>query len=324
MNENKKQNDYYEIHPEKISIISILIYLTYFIFIFNKKKEGEKNIEDEELSSILRNIITYMIKIWKSTALLLEARHCRTKSNRYLNNIQNSFQANDLGNFQDNMQSSKDLSFIEINKKQEQNEFTQRRRTVKETKFSRRMELFKSEFSFNKKIGNKKSNNDLKNYSSANGDSSLSNFDKNKEIDINYLRANSTKIDENFLDNNRLSGNFKIFMNPNKKGILKNINNSKNKNKFIKYIRYELKDLENNKRNSIKHQSCKSFYNEQLNDKITGEENLFFLSKKESSIFDDDLFLFSEKSLDCSSILFTLFLSISYVILVLGVFKRKF
>ena len=204
MNENKKQNDYYEIHPEKISIISILIYLTYFIFIFNKKKEGEKNIEDEELSSILRNIITYMIKIWKSTALLLEARHCRTKSNRYLNNIQNSFQANDLGNFQDNMQSSKDLSFIEINKKHEQDEFTQRRRTVKETKFSRRMELFKSEFSFNKKMGNKKSNNDLKNYSSANGDSSLSNFDKNKEIDINYLRANSTKIDENFLDNNRL------------------------------------------------------------------------------------------------------------------------
>ena len=299
MNENKKQNDYYEIHPKKISIISILIYLTYFIFIFNKKKEGEINIEDEELSSILRNIITYMIKIWKSTAILLEARHCRTKSNRYLNNIENSFQANDLGNFQDNIQSSKDISFIEINKKHEKNEFTLRRRTVKETKFSRRMELFKSEFSFNKKIGNKKSYNDLKNYSSANGDSSLSNFDKNKEIDINYLRANSTKIDENFFDNNRLSGNFKIFMNPNKKGILKNINNSKNKNKFIKYIIYELKDLENNKRNSIKHQSCKSFYNEQLNDKITGDENLFFLSKKESSAFDDEnlsFFSFDKKS----------------------------
>jgi len=298
--ENKKQNDYYEIHPEKISILSILIYLTYFIFIYNKKKEGEKNVEDEELSSILRTIITYMIKIWKSTAFILEARHCRTKSNRYLNNIHNSFQGNDLCNFQENMQSSKDLSFIEINRQNKQDEFTLRRRTVKEPKFSRRMEIFKSEFSFNKKIANKKSNNDLNNnYSSANGDSSLSNFDKNKEIDINYLRANSTKIDDNFLDKNRLSGNFKVFMNSYKKGILKNINNSKYKNKFIKYIRYELKDLENNKRNPIKHQSCKSLYDEQLNDKITGDENLFFLSKKESSAFDDEnlsFFSFDKKS----------------------------
>ena len=218
----------------------------------------------------------------------------------YLNNIHNSFQGNDLCNFQENMQSSKDLSFIEINRQNKQDEFTLRRRTVKEPKFSRRMEIFKSEFSFNTKIVNQKSNKDLNNnYSSANGDSSLSNFDKNKEIDINYLRANSTKIDDNFLDKNRLSGNFKVFMNSYKKGILKNINNSKYKNKFIKYIRYELKDLENNKRNPIKHQSCKSLYDEQLNDKITGDENLFFLSKKESSAFDDEnlsFFSFDKKS----------------------------
>ena len=282
--ENKKPNDYYEMHPEKISIISILIYMTFFLFIFNKKKVNEKDAEDEELCSILRNFISYFIKIWKSTALLLEARHCRTKSNKYLNINQNNLKVNDLGNFQDNIQSSKDLSFIEINKRNIQDEFTKKRRTVKEPKFSHKMELFKSEFSFNKKIKNKNGGKDKSNnYSSANGDSSCSNVEKNKEINISYLRAKSTKIDDDFLDENRLSGNFKIFMKNYNKDIIKNLSNSKNKNKLIKYIRSELKDLQNTKRNFIKHQSCKIIYDEQMVD-----DNLFFLNKKESSAVDDD------------------------------------
>ena len=298
MVENKKPNDYYEIHPEKISILSILTYLTYFVFIFNKRKTGENDNEDEELSSILRNIMAYVIKIWKSTALLLEARHCRTKSNRYLNNVQNSFQSNDLGNFQNNIQSSKEISFIEINKKTEQNEISLRRRTVKEPKFSLKMEIFWGEFSFYKKI---RSKNGSKELNSGNGDSSYSNIDKNKEINISNLRAKSTKIDdENFLAN-RLSGNFKALVNSYKKGVPKYIYTGKNKSKFIKYIRSELKDIQNNQRDSNKHQSCKFFPDDQLNDKIIGDENIFFLNEKESSAFDDDnnslsFFSFEKKS----------------------------
>ena len=200
-NEVKKPNDYYEIHPEKISIQTTLIYLTYFIFIFNKKVTVESDEEDEELSSILKKIITCLTKLWKNTGFLLEARNCRTKSNKYLNNAKNSFRSNDLGNFQDNNQSSKNLSFIEINKRRE-NEFSQRRKTVRMPTFSHKMEIFKSEFSFNKKIAQINEDQDISiNCSSVNENSSFSNYNKNLEINISFLRANSSKVEENFLDN---------------------------------------------------------------------------------------------------------------------------
>ena len=284
-NEVKKPNDYYEIHPEKISIQTTLIYLTYFIFIFNKKVTVESDEEDEELSSILKKIITCLTKLWKTTGFLLEARNCRTKSNKYLNNAKNSFRSNDLGNFQDNNQSSKNLSFIEINKRRE-NEFSQRRKTVRMPTFSHKMEIFKSEFSFNKKIAQKNEDQDISiNCSSVNENSSFSNYDKNLEIRISFLRANSSKVEENFLDNNkRLSSKIKVFMKNGKKSIIKN-----NKNKFLKKIRNELKDIKNNKHAQINfHQSCNNIYTDQLSDKIIADENLFFSGKKDSSIIDDE------------------------------------
>ena len=158
--------------------------------------------------------------------------------------------------------------------------------------------MFKNEFSFNKKIAQK--NEDISiNCSSVNDDSSISYFDKNLDINIIYLRANSSKIEENFFENNRrLSQNFKNFMNHGKKGLLKNI---KNKNKHLKKMRHELKDIKNNKENIINlHQSSNNLYSDQLNDKFFGDENLFFSSKKGSYLFDDEnnssFFSFEKKS----------------------------
>ena len=113
------------------------------------------------------------------------------------------------------------------------------------------------------------------------------------------MRANSSKIEENFFENNRrLSQNFKNFMNHGKKGLLKNI---KNKNKHLKKMRHELKDIKNNKENIINlHQSSNNLYSDQLNDKFFGDENLFFSSKKGSYLFDDEnnssFFSFEKKS----------------------------
>ena len=304
INESKKQNDFYEIYPEKISIIYTLIYLTYFLIIYNKQKSGDEYNEDDELSSILRNIISYFIKIWKITSLLLEARHCRTKSNRYLNNVENSFQGNDLGIFQNSFQSCKDLSFTEINKRNIQHEFSGRRKTVREPKFSHKMLIFKSEFSFNqkKKISTSIVGQEMSyNYSSANCDSSFSTVDINKEINISNLRAKSSKVDENFIDEERFSDTFNYLKKFDKNDILKNSKNNKNMNQLIKYLSSEIKDLNHDERNFIKHQSCKIFHDDKLNDKKIDDENLFFLSKKHSSIVDDDNNSFSFLSCDKKS-----------------------
>ena len=287
MNENQKSNDYYEIHPDKISNLVLLIYLAYFIFVLNKKKLNDNNFEDIELSNIIGNIIGYMIKIWKITTYILEASYCRTKSNKFLNNSKNNFQNSDLGNFQDNIDSSKDLSFIEINKRNNFNEFTKRRCTVRETKFSLKMVMFKNQFSFNKKHENQNGNNMGNNYSFMNGDSSHSNIDKSKEITIADLRAKSTKVDEGSLDFNRLSGNFKLLMNSRKKEKKKSKNGYKNK--IIRYIRNEFKEFKKNKEDKIKnHKSGKFKLNKQSTEKNSAEDNLFFFNKKESTIIGDD------------------------------------
>ena len=288
-NENKKSNDYYEIHPDKITNIILLTYLAYFIYVLNKKKLNDNEFEDIELSIIMGNIIGYMIKIWKITTHILEASHCRTKSNKFLNNAKNNFQNNDLGNFQNNIGSSKDLSFKEINKRNNFNEFTRRRCTVKEPKFSTKMVLFINQFSFNKKHENQNSNsqNLSNNYSSMNGDSSHSNIDKSKEITIADLRAKSTKIDEGCLDFNRYSDNFKLFMNSRKKEKKKTKNCYKSK--MIKNIRNEFKEIKKNNENLIKsHKSLKLSMNKKSIDKNLIDDNLFFLTKKASSIIGDD------------------------------------
>jgi len=230
-----------------------------------------------------------MIKIWKITTHILEASHCRTKSNKFLNNAKNNFQNNDLGNFQNNIESSKDISFKEINKRNNFNEFTKRRSTVREPKFSTKMVIFKNQFSFNKKHENQNSNsqNLSNNHSSMNGDSSHSNIDKSKEITISDLRAKSTKIDEGSLDFNRLSGNFKLFMHPrkNEKKKTKNCYRSK----MIKNIRNEFKELKKNKEDLlISHKSLKLKVNKQIIEKNLDDDNLFFLTKKASSIIGDD------------------------------------
>jgi hypothetical protein len=65
INENNKPIDYYENNPDKLPIVSTLIYLTYFIYILNKKQaNNDSNVEDEDLSDILGNILFYLIQIF--------------------------------------------------------------------------------------------------------------------------------------------------------------------------------------------------------------------------------------------------------------------
>ena len=303
LNESEKSNDYYEIYPENFSHLGYILYLTFFVYIYNKKNLGEDDLEDFELSEILIHIISYFRKIWMETSFFLETRHLRTKSNRYLNNIQTSYQSNDLTNIQNSLDLSKKLSLIDINGKNEIKEFAKRRSTIKEPRFSLKMELFKNQFSFNKKHESKNGNEEASNnFSSLNGDSSCSNMDKNKEITIAYLRAKSTKVDEVYFDKNRLSGNIKFITNANKNAKLNIKNSLKNKNRMIKYIRNELKDLEKNKEKSNNlYKSSKLLFNNKLLEKNNPCDNLSFFTKKASSIIDDDnslsFFSFDKKSI---------------------------
>ena len=313
INEKEKQNDYYEIYPEKFSHLGHVLYLTFFVYVYNKRYLEEDEFEDFELSIILINFISYFLKMWKKTSFFLEARHLRTKSNRYLNNNQNSFHSNDLGNFQNNLDFSKKLNYLEINEENELKGNSKRRNTLKQQRFSRKMELFKNQFSFNKKQKSKNCNEEKSNnYSSLNGDSSHSNIDKNKEITIVDMKAKSTQIDETYFDKNRLSGNFKLVKKDSKITKINNKNNSKNKNKIIKYIRNELKELEKNQEESVNiNKSSKIVFNNQLSEKINMDENMSFFTKKESSIIDDDNSL-SFFSLDKKSIMESQSLSNSF------------
>ena len=295
LNENKKPNDYYEIYPQKFSNLSILLYLTLFLYIFNKKNSGDNNDEDYELSSILGKIIIYLTKIWLSTTFIFETRHCRTKSNRFLNDVDKSIISNnEQGNFQDNIDSSKEISFFEINKRNRFNEYAKKRRTVREP--SKKMEIFKNEFSFYKLYESKKDSEDLSyNNSILNGDSSCTNNDIGKEITLNDLRAKSTAIEINYLKKNGLNSNFNFFLNPINKGKNNAKINFKYKNRRIKTIRSELKDVKKMKDDKFK--SSRFLFN----DKAKEDENLFFLCKKESSINEDDNFSFSFFSNDIKS-----------------------
>ena len=90
--------------------------------------------EDYELSSILGKIIIYLTKIWLSTTFIFETRHCRTKSNRFLNDVDNSIISNnEQGNFQDNIDSSKEINFFEIIKRNRFNEYAKKKKNCKGT-----------------------------------------------------------------------------------------------------------------------------------------------------------------------------------------------
>ena len=239
-----------------------------------------------------------MIKIFHNTEYILEARLARTKSNRYLDNINLNLQNSAI--FHEHFDSSKNIKFVEIN---EGNNIrlNERRGSVRESTFSHQMKLFKSEFSFNKHYENNNSNNNQdfsNNYSSVNGDSSISYIDKSKEINFGDLRANSTKINENFLEEERLSNNFKNFMDSQKKNfeLLSDKNSVKYKTKLIKYIRNELKEMKNQRKFLINHsKSCKLLNNIQFEKGIFKSENkIFNLLKKESSGIEDENNSFSK------------------------------
>ena len=287
-----KSNDYYEVNPQKIPSLFKIVNLTFFIYIYNKTKLSDNDSEDDELSSILGNIISNFIKIFHNTEYILEARSARTKSNRYLNNININFQ--NSGNFQEKIDSSKDLDILGINRRYNTREFDRRRGSVRLSTFSHQMKIFKNEFSFNRKYEHKKKTNKIQdfsnNYSSVN-DSSASNLEKSKDINLSDMRSNSTKIKENFLEKKRLSNNFKAFMNSQKKGFeLSEKNESKYKDKIIKYIRNELKEMKYERKFLIKHsKSCKFMINNQLDKGIfKSENNIYNLFKKESSYIEED------------------------------------
>ena len=63
LNEKEKSNDYYEIYPEKFSHLGHIIYLTFFVYAYNKRYLEEDDFEDFELSAILINFISYFLLI---------------------------------------------------------------------------------------------------------------------------------------------------------------------------------------------------------------------------------------------------------------------
>ena len=174
INENNKPNDYYEKNPDKLINITTLIYLTYFVFIMNKKQTlNNSDLEDDELSDILGNFLNYFIQILINTEYLLEARQTRTKSNRYLNNIHYSFNSNSSD--EDSVISSsksrvcfssKNVVFNEFNinntnntnnnnnQNGVSNERGKRRNSVRHQSISMMMEDIKTKFSFNKSVLN--------------------------------------------------------------------------------------------------------------------------------------------------------------------------
>ena len=216
INENSKPNDYYEKNPEKLSIVSTLIYLTYFVYILNKKSifnnndnnnDNNNNIEnneDIELSDILGNILSFLIQILFTTEYLLEARHTRTKSNIYLNNAHQSFLSTSNDSFLNptvRYHSSKNVVFNEfsINNSHELSmnlNVTQERRrrsSVRHQTFFMIMQDIKDKFSFNKALLNQNQNNSIQNHLSQN---SLN------QSNTNPINMNQNNLNQNIIEMN--------------------------------------------------------------------------------------------------------------------------
>ena len=298
INENNKPNEYYEKNPDKLPIVSTLIYLTYFVYILNKKHSGNKTdnnnkSEDDELSEILGNILSYLIQILFNTEYLLEAIHCRTKSNRYLNNIHYSFLSSSNDSFSSSTRryhSSKNVVFKEfkINNSQNSsmnlNEEMRKRNPSRHQTFCTMMEDIKTKFSFNKALLNQSQNNNnistslFQNHSDDDSSlsihSSNSNNDKKDKSKLNAIKSKAD-LSNNFFEvrsisENKNDGVFNFFFNKSK--------NSETHTKDKKQI--------NNFNNSCKtqrripvHKSSKYLLFEN-NDNPVKIENKFFQEKK--------------------------------------------
>ena len=263
INENSKPNDYYENNPEKLPNVSTLIYLTYFVFILNKKQsDNENNVEDEELTEILGNILSYLIQTQFNTEFFLEVRQTRTKSNIYLNDIHSSFQSssNDIEGFyspKSKFYSTKNLLITDLSMDKKNSPScgggNQRKRSiVRHQTFSTLMQDIKSIFSFNKTLLSKNQNNISQNVSqSFNQSANQNQSNEDNSIDMNSSSSNLDKIEDmksiddkskkaenhfNFFENrsnseNKSGGVFSFFFNSQKKGSEGNIKNSFLENK---------------------------------------------------------------------------------------------
>ena len=255
INENNKPNDYYEKNPEKLYIVSSLIYLTFFGFISNKKKSSSNDDnEDNELSDILGNILSFLIQILFNTEYLLEARHSRTKSNRYLNNMHFSFQSVSNESFYSSSSryySAKNVVFNEFNVNKSNmisnlnlNEELKKRNSFKQT-IGMMTEDIKNNFSLNKALLNQSKNNINPNTSQDESSLSLLSSNSNIGIFVNNNRRDSKsktiKGVPNFFETRSNSENkfnevFNFFFNSKKKNANTNpnifINQFNNSNKI--------------------------------------------------------------------------------------------
>ena len=294
INESNKPNDYYEKYPEKLSIMSTLIYLTYFVYILNKryainKNENKNNLEDDELSEILSCLISCLIQILFNTEYLLEARHCRTKSNRYLNNAQYSFLDNSNDSFcgpTPKYHSSKNVVFSDLkfntshNSSIYLNEGIKERNPYRHHTFCAMIEDIKTKFSFNKALLNQSVvnislfQNQSDEESSISLPSSSSNIEKiNKKQNNSFFEAKSNsekKYDPvNFFFNS--PKNSESFKKDDRKKRSKKISNSVEKNK--RYI-YNSSKLLKYKTNFSKIDN-KSFKEKRNTDKNVSKNSIF-------------------------------------------------
>ena len=235
--ENSKPNDYYEKNPEKLTIVSTLIYLTYFIYILNKKNYINNNLslEDDELSEILGNILSYLIQILFQTEYLLEARQTRTKSNRYLkniflNNISSSNDNDSLYYLKYKFNSSKtilknNLSIDDQNNSINLNSKPFIKTIVRYPTFCKMMEDIKNKFSLNKTLLNQSQNNISQNFnqnqsneeSSMSINSSISNYDKIENYIRKDIRSKTIK-EKNYFYINKNNRTFSSIFKPEAKG----------------------------------------------------------------------------------------------------------
>ena len=337
INENNKTNDYYEKNPEKLSNISTIIYLTYFVYIFNKKKTSNKiNNEDNELSEILGNIISIYIQILFNTEYLLEARYSKTKSNRYLNNIHYSFMnssSNDdsLLRTSGRFHSSKNVEFkFSINNSIEE---PKKRKGNKHKTISNIMEDIKNKFSINKillnnsqtlnqtnisQISNKKNMSVLLNHNHNMDDSSISinssnsnNLTKEKIIRRNKKTKTIQEINNFFgirsWSENKTEGIFNFLKNAKKVSNSHNkntINNSENKPKIITNNFNISSRNKNTFKDRPKHiNSSKLLFHKKYEFdkgpiKIENKKNLFNSDRKDSSTDGENNFMENSFSKD--------------------------
>ena len=312
--ENNKPNDYYEKNPDKLPIVSALIYLTYFVFILNKKNSIKDNtIEYDELNEILGNLLSFFIQILFSTEYLLEARHTRTKSNMYKNNIQNSFlsSSNDNDSFftQNNrFYSTKNvvINNLDLNEKHSSTnvfEKAKKRSAFRHPTFCMELEELKNKFSFNKTLLNQSQTNLSQsiNQNKSNNDSSMSinSSMSNEEKDGNNQIKEKPKLlkEFNFFEKRSFSENrtdeiFSFFFNPKKKGSEENtkkllienkqklLNNFNNINKSYKGYLNKNKHP-NSSKFLLHHRSLGNNNNKPI--KINSKKSIFNFDRKESS-----------------------------------------